>query len=176
MHTKLLLSTINNVLNEADGFEELSNLIFKCDRIFIAGAGRSGLVSKFFGMRLVHLGKIVYIVGETTTPAIIEDDLLIVISGSGGTPTMIEFAKKARNKGARVVSISSNIDSPLGILSDHIYKIGGESPTSGDINIFPMGTIFELSSLIFLESVISTIIYNNNILENDMKDRHTILE
>lgn len=178
MYSKII-ETITEVLDntEPTSYDEFSGVIMKYQRIFITGAGRSGLIAKFFGMRLGHLGKLISIVGETTTPRIRSTDLLIIISGSGVTPTMIEFAKKARNEKATVVSITSNIDSPLGRLSDHIYKIGGEGPTTGDnINVMPMGTIFELSSLIFLESVISAIIFNYGISEADMRERHTILE
>ncbi len=54
-------------------------------RIFVAGAGRSGLCMRALGMRLMHLGKTVYVVGETTTPSIAAEDLLILGSGSGQT-------------------------------------------------------------------------------------------
>lgn len=178
MYTRIL-ETITDVLNctHSDYADDFSEIIMRYNRIFVTGAGRSGLVAKFFGMRLCHLGKLVYIVGETTTPRIQPQDLIIVISGSGGTPTMLEFAKKSRNEGATIASITSNIDSPLSRLSDYIYLIGGEGPTKGDkVNIMPMGTIFELSSLIFLESVIAAIIFNYNIPEEDLKSRHTILE
>jgi Predicted sugar phosphate isomerase involved in capsule formation len=45
------------------------------------GAGRSGLVAKAFAMRLMHLGMISYVVGETITPALQTGDLIVVLSG-----------------------------------------------------------------------------------------------
>src|SRR5690242_18419180 len=57
--------------------------------IFLLGEGRSGLVGRMFAMRLMHLGKQAYVVGETITPAIGRGDLLIAISGSGETGAVV---------------------------------------------------------------------------------------
>jgi D-arabinose 5-phosphate isomerase GutQ len=48
--------------------EDVNKIIrsfFKAQRIFVYGAGRSGLVSKAFAIRLVHLGFQTFIIGET---------------------------------------------------------------------------------------------------------------
>ena len=52
--------------------------------IFLAGSGRSGFVAKFFAMRLVHLGYIVYVFGESLVPQVRDGDIIIFISKSGG--------------------------------------------------------------------------------------------
>ena len=52
--------------------------------IFLAGSGRSGFVAKFFAMRLVHLGYIVYVFGESLVPRVRDGDIIIFISKSGG--------------------------------------------------------------------------------------------
>ena len=62
-------------------------------RIFIAGIGRSGLIGKTFAMRLVHMGFLVYIVGDATTPAIQANDLLVIVTGSGTTKTLQLYAE-----------------------------------------------------------------------------------
>ena len=60
------------------------------------GAGRSGLAAKAFAMRLMHLGFNVYLVGETTTPAVQPDDLVIAVSGSGETPSIANLGTIAK--------------------------------------------------------------------------------
>ena len=50
--------------------ERFADAILKADRIFVAGAGRSGFVARAFANRLMHMGLTVYFVGEPTTPAI----------------------------------------------------------------------------------------------------------
>jgi len=44
------------------------------------------------------------------------------------------------------------------------------------LNIMPMRTSFELSSLVYLESVIAKIILMEQIYEEDLKANHTNLE
>ena len=45
-------------------------------RVYVAGAGRSGLIARAFAMRLMHLGMEAYVVGETITPAMHTGDIL----------------------------------------------------------------------------------------------------
>ncbi len=58
--------------------------------------GRSGLAAKAFAMRLMHLGISSYVVGETISPAIYDDDCIIAISGSGETNTIVSAARIAK--------------------------------------------------------------------------------
>lgn len=166
-----------------------ADLLDGANRIFVCGAGRSGLVGKFFAMRLMHLGKLVFIVGETTTPAIRSDDLLITISGSGKTQTVVDIATVARNVGARLVTIGiqMGMDTPLDQLSDLSIKmnrrLGGprdpsevRAPSESRENAMPLGTLFELSALIYLEVFLSELIFNAHITEGEMKQRHANLE
>lgn len=157
-------------------------------RIFVFGSGRSGLVGRFFAMRLMHLGCLVFIVGDTTTPAIKSGDLLICISGSGKTPTVVNMAKLALQSDAVVAGISLNTGvvtplsecSHLNILLDR--RQNSRHVPSGSANnqqrkfIAPMGTVFEISTLIYLETVIAEIIQRQQVKESDMKQRHANLE
>ena len=47
--------------------EKLMNQILESKKIFVAGAGRSGLMGKSFVMRMMHIGIDAYVVGETLT-------------------------------------------------------------------------------------------------------------
>ena len=51
--------------------------------IFLLGVGRCQYMLRAFCMRLMHLGFETYMVGDTTTPAIDQGDLLIVADGAG---------------------------------------------------------------------------------------------
>ena len=62
---------------------ELAELIDASPRIFLSGAGRSGLMVRAFAMRVMHAGKEVHVLGDVTTPSAKEGDLLIIASGSG---------------------------------------------------------------------------------------------
>lgn len=71
MHQKLIIDKISGILAATDaGYDaKLTAMLDQASRIFVAGAGRSGLVAKFFAMRLMHGGYDVFVVGEIVTPA-----------------------------------------------------------------------------------------------------------
>jgi 6-phospho-3-hexuloisomerase len=92
----------------AESLTQAEMLIETAPRIFVAGAGRSGLCMRAFAMRLMHLGKIVYVVGETITPSILTADLLILGSGSGRTTGLLGVAEMARRQGAHGCDLATS--------------------------------------------------------------------
>lgn len=177
MHQKLIIDKISSILDATDRANDvkLTEMLDDARRIFIAGAGRSKLVGNFFAMRLVHGGYDVSVVGEIVTPSIKNGDLLIIISGSGETEQLIAFTKSARKVGAKIVLISAKSSSTIGDLADAIFTIGN-TEQYGKVVGMPMGTVFELSTLVFLEAVISHIIHEKGIPEEIMRERHANLE
>ena len=74
--------------------EQLVDRILGAKTIFLAGAGRSGLAVKAFAMRLMHMGFGAYVVGETVTPGMKADDLLVIGSGSGATASLVAVGRE----------------------------------------------------------------------------------
>ncbi len=177
MHQQLILDKITGILEatEESYDEKLTAMLDEAGRIFIAGAGRSKLVGNFFAMRLVHGGYNVNVVGEIVTPSIQAGDLLIVISGSGETEQLVAFTKSAKKIGAKIMLISAQSKSTIGDMADGLFQIG-KSELYGKVVGMPMGTVFELSTLVFLESTISHIIHEKGIPEEVMRSRHANLE
>jgi 6-phospho-3-hexuloisomerase len=157
-------------------------------RIFIVGAGRSGLVARSFGMRLMHLGFTVYVVGEVITPAIGKDDLLIVVSGSGQTLSPVVAATIAKEKGVKIIGITSNPESDIGKLSDTIVQIKGRRSedvkrdydarqlTGNHEPLTPLGTLFELATMVFLDSIIDELMLRYRKSEDELRKLHADLE
>jgi len=176
-HQKLIVEKITNVLAHTDDIydEKLTALLDQAPRIFVSGAGRSGLVARFFAIRLLHSGYEVYIVGEMVTPSIRKGDLFIVISGSGETETMISFSKRAKQEGAKIVLLSAREISTIASMSDLVIPVG-KAEDYEKIAIMPMGTTFELSTLLFLEAAIAHIISAKGIPEDEMRKAHANLE
>ena len=167
---------------------KFTSMLEEVDSIFLMGLGRSGLVAKAFAMRLMHLGLSVYVVGETTTPAITDKDCLIAISGSGETSYIISTTGIAKQVGSKIIAITSYPDSTLAKRSDLILQLQGRTKIDEEPNyarreisglhnsLSPMGTIFEISALIFLDSVIAQMMDDLGQTEKDLKARHTVLE
>jgi len=156
-------------------------LIEVAPRIFVAGAGRSGLCMRAMGMRLMHLGKTVYVVSETTTPSIAAEDLLILGSGSGQTASLLVIAEQARRQGAKTLLFTADATSPLADLADHRVVIptpplknvkGGR----GLMSVQPLGTLFEQSLLILCDSLILGLMQRIGAGAAQMLERHANLE
>ena len=111
------IETAETYLDEKS-IENFMNIINESDNVFVIGAGRSGLVGKAFAMRLMHLGISTYVVGETISPAINEEDCIIAISGSGETNTIVSSAKISKERGAKILALTSYTESTLGKLAD----------------------------------------------------------
>lgn len=110
---------IDNILSvsgklDPKNIEEMSRLLRSSKNVFVMGLGRSGLVARAFAMRLMHLGISVYVVGETTTPALSPEDCLLAISGSGETFSIISAAEIAHKRGTKIIAVTSYVDSTLG--------------------------------------------------------------
>jgi 6-phospho-3-hexuloisomerase len=177
MHKQLVIDKISGILEATnDDYDRvLTEMVEGAKRVFISGAGRSKLVGNFFAMRLMHAGFDVSVVGEIVTPSIKNGDLLIIISGSGETEQLIAFTKKAKQIGAKILLISANAESTIGDLADTTMQIG-RAEQYGKVRGMPMGTVFELSTLFFLESTVSHIIHEKGIAEEEMRSRHANLE
>lgn len=166
-------------------FNKFINFMIKAPRIYIIGAGRSGLVAKAFGMRLVHLKKKVFIVGETITPAMRRGDALVAVSGSGKTTWVVETAKASKALGGKVAAITWDINSDLARLADIAVLIKSETiprDVAGyttrelmGIPLPPLGSLFEISTLIFFEACVLELMNCLGIEEDEMRKIHTNL-
>ena len=165
---------------DLDQVEEMINAIQNAKSIFVMGAGRSGFIAKAFAMRLMHLGFNVYVVGETVTPRIGRDDVLIAISGSGETTSVVNISRKAKELiGSKLIAITHRSDSTLAKMSDVVVLLKGKIKTERNeeiAKIAPLGTMFELSSMIFLDGIIAELMALKSLTEKDLEERHAVLE
>ncbi|MDF9837066.1 MULTISPECIES: 6-phospho-3-hexuloisomerase [unclassified Breznakia] len=176
--TKELAQTIHD-LDEAQ-LQELEKQIKKADKIFVAGAGRSLMMIRGLAMRLMHMGFTAYVVGETVTPAIEEDDLLIIASGSGSTSTLAVMAEKCKKTNVKLALITANKDSIIGKLADFIIDVK-TTTSKGDkktTSIQPGGNTFEQMVLLLGDAIIIDITSSRSLDENNaiLMGKHANLE
>ncbi|WP_067053298.1 6-phospho-3-hexuloisomerase [Methanofollis ethanolicus] len=163
--------------------------ILAAQRIYVVGAGRSGLVARAFAMRLMHLGMESYVVGETITPALQEGDLLVAFSGSGETHSIVEFCATAQALGGLVCLLTATPDSTLGRIAEIVVDLGVAAPpvpeTPGQYEVrqltgqyrsvspefAPFGTLFEMTSLIFSDAVLSALMELKHCSLDEIKGR-----
>ena len=150
---------------------EATSIIKRAKQIFVYGSGRSGLVGKFFAMRLVQLGLVAYFVGETITPVVNPEDAVVLISNTGRTKSTLLVESIAKKIGAKIIAITSNIKSPLAKHADLVFIIEN---LNGRKDLAPLGTLFEISAVVFFDSLISELMDVLNQGEEDMRRRHAI--
>lgn len=162
---------------DSNSIDKLVNDILSAKRIFVTGAGRSGLMIKAFAMRLMHMNIPTYVLGEIATPSVAKGDLLIIASGSGSTGSLVNVAQKAKSYGLNVALITTKEDSPIGLLSDTVVCIKASSKQEhNDITIQPMGSLYE-QSLMLLDDVIVLLLMNKlNLTSDEMFKNHANLE
>lgn len=189
---RLMASKIRSIAGSIsdDDAEKFIRELLRARRVYVIGAGRSGLVAKAFAMRLMHLGLHAYVVGETITPPLNKGDVMVIFSGSGRTKTVADLAETAREIGGKICLITSNADSRIGKIADciviiehHRDKVTDDAEEfeirqmMGEHKSFaPLGTLFETASMIFADAVISRMMEITQVDESALKNRHTNIE
>jgi len=168
-----LLQRIRSVTGaiEWDDFLELADMLPRTRRTFVTGAGRSGLVARIFGMRLMHAGLPAYIPGETISPAAQEGDLLVAISCTGKTGYTDYMARRARELGGRVVVITADPDSPLAQKADRVVVIPVDEP-----DIVLRAAVFEHVVMLCLDAVFNVLSERLKLDGETFRRRHANLE
>ncbi|MFW9993010.1 MAG: SIS domain-containing protein [Candidatus Odinarchaeota archaeon] len=155
---------------------KISQMLQECKErtVHITGMGRSGKVGMIFGNLLKNLGYRVSLIGKTYARPVREGDLVIAFSGSGWTrTTALNIEDSLKNK-AYTASYTSNLNSKIARLSDHVIPIivaedketAENSYDSRQLEgriapLTPLGTVFELTSMFVTFAVTSTLVHDS---------------
>ncbi|MBN1697158.1 MAG: SIS domain-containing protein [Spirochaetales bacterium] len=168
-----LLASIGNTLEKVDWnlFIMLANMLSRVKHTFVTGAGRSGLVARSFGMRLMHAGLTAFIPGETMTPAADKGDLLVAISCTGKTGYTDYITRRAKELGAKVVLITASNDSPLSMVADKVIPIPVD-----EADIVLRAAIFEHTVSLCLDALFNVLSRKLKLDLDAFRKRHANLE
>ncbi len=153
--------------------------IYNPNKTVMVGEGLSGKSSDFLRIRLNHCSKKRQerrVESYKTATAIRPNDALFVFSVSGeGLP--YTYAKKAQEKGARVIAMTSE-GSLLDKISDNTIHIPNriEEKVKGDINHMqsnPERCLPEFISLLNGECFVYAIVGYEGLEDNDLKSHHS---
>ncbi|RMW42405.1 6-phospho-3-hexuloisomerase [Lactiplantibacillus pentosus] len=180
------MTLIDEVVNEVstvmsqvqpNQIEQAEKLITKDKRIFILGAGRSGLMAKGFAMRLMHIGYTVFVIGETITPSVQKGDVLVSVSGSGKTGSVLELTEKAKQDGVEIIAVTSNGASPLGKLGDATIVVPGATKGGDGIqSIQLLSTLFDQSVHLTLDVLCLQLSRRDHVSNDSAKATHSNME
>lgn len=158
--------------------DAFADLVDDAERVFVHGAGRSGLALRMTAMRLMHLGLEVHVVGEVTTPAIAEGDVLLTASGSGTTSGIVAAARTAVDAGARVAAITTAADSPLADLAEAalVVPAADKQDRSGTASAQYAGGLFEQTVVLLGDAVFHALWKRSGADADELWPRHANLE
>lgn len=113
-------------------------------------------------------------------PALTNNDILIVLSGSGTTEIVVSLLKNYVNtvQPYGIVSITSHPESIIGRISEITIKLKGrtkrDKPAAGDDAILtPEGTNFEIAAFVYLDSIIAELAIKLGKTDEDMLKKHS---
>ena len=172
--TRRLLQSLGD-----EALEDFISRIEAATAIFCSAQGRSGYVLRCFCMRLMHLGYRVYFCGETITPAIGRDDMLVVLSGSGETASTFDSVQMAKKRGAMIFAILGHLGTRIAPLADHSIHLPGTTKLRRDsepVSTQMAGSLFEQAAFIFLEAVVLALSQNREAEIDSELRLHAVIE
>jgi 6-phospho-3-hexuloisomerase len=166
------------VESDPDGLDAVADLVSAAERVFVDGAGRSGLALRMTAMRLMHLGLTVHVVGEVTSPAIGEGDVLLTASGSGTTSGIVSAAKAAVEAGARVAAVTTASSSPLADAASAVVVVPAAEKLdrSRSASAQYAGGLFEQVVVLVGDALFHALWQRSGQSADDMWPRHANLE
>ncbi len=162
----------------ASSLEDAAGLLKVAPRIFVLGAGRSGLALKMTAMRLMHLGLTVHVVGEVTSPAIASGDLLLVASGSGTTGAIVRASETAHGVGASILALTTAPESPLGRLAavTVVIPAAAKQDHGEQVSSQYSGGLFEQAVLLVGDALFHALWQSSGATADQLWPRHANLE
>ncbi|MBY8992338.1 MAG: SIS domain-containing protein [Candidatus Lokiarchaeota archaeon] len=145
---------------------------------FIYGAGRSGFIGRSFAQRLMHLGIKSCFISDAVTYQYKEQDLLILISGSGETTSTVAIANKAKSIGGKLILLTNNPKSTIGKISDTVIRVKGKSKNLAlsQETLAPYTSLFDIPTLAVLDSIGGVLMNKLGVTEADIDNRHASIE
>ncbi|MFX1328562.1 MAG: SIS domain-containing protein [Promethearchaeota archaeon] len=150
-------------------------------KFFLLASGRSAFILQCFATRLVHFNAEVYVVTNLgSIPALTDEDILIILSGSGTTEIVVSLLKNYVNtvKPYGIVSITSHPESIIGRISEITIKLKGRTkrdrpdPQDDQAILTTEGTQFEIAAFVYLDSIIAELAVRMGKTNEDLLKRH----
>lgn len=154
--SKLLSMRETLAANNEKTIDSAHKALLGARKIQLAGVGASSLVAKDFSYKLLKLGRVALIdtdshIQISNASALNETDVLLALSYSGRSMETLRIAEVAKQRGAKVISMTGLQPNPLLDLADiHLFTVADEERvrssaiTSRDAQLMLMDMLFIL--------------------------------
>ncbi|MDR1853286.1 MAG: KpsF/GutQ family sugar-phosphate isomerase [Azoarcus sp.] len=123
-------------------FERAVDAILGCrGRVIVSGIGKSGHIARKFAATLASTGTPAYFVHAAEAAhgdlgMIAAEDIVIAISNSGASSELLTIVPQVKRRGARLIAMTGNADSPLARAAD-IHLDAAVSEEACPLNLAP---------------------------------------
>ena len=168
---------------EAQDEKELTSAmdaICAAKRIFVVGAGREGIASRSFAMRLMHLGKEVHWLWDDTTPGMGKGDLFLAVNGSGKIGHIDYLLDQAGQTGADRLVVTGSPGERTPREAEHVLFLPACVYKGTDSRVVPsgqpMGNLFEQHLFLLFDIMVMLMAEKMGITAGQMESRHRNIE
>lgn len=180
--TNALIAEHTEVFEKQDllEVEKFMEAIIAAKRIFALGAGREGIATRAFAMRLSHLGKETHWVWDDTTPGMGTGDLLIMSSGSGKIGHIHYIAEQAKKVGATLAIVTGTPKEMTPAIADVVLFVPACVFNGTDDrcvpSIQPMGSLYEQHLFLLYDTIVLMLEKEMKLSHDEMEARHRNVE
>lgn len=171
---KRIFSELNEMYVRTQGIDNyieiLKTGLHLSKNIVGIGAGRMGYSLRAHIMRLTHIGYNAYFIGDTSTPRIDSDSIVVINSSSGETPTNLLYANQARSAGSCIVTFTSDSKSSIAKISDFVVQF----PSIESHQL--MKSVYEQYTLLLFDFISESLVAQLSLDRNIITHNHSILE
>ncbi|WP_392561837.1 6-phospho-3-hexuloisomerase [Orbus sturtevantii] len=176
---KTIIKELDMVLSSIENMqiEQLITALLTAEKVFIIGVGRVKISLSALAKRLNHLGIKTWLVGDINEPAINNNDLLLIGSGSGESVIPKQIAICAQKYHAKIAHLTSSPTSTIAKMANIVVDFHCNSKSGDGIKtIQPMTTLFEQSLLIFGDLICLELAKRKQLTASQVASQHANLE
>ncbi len=166
------IDTIDKTIaaNNIEVIYNVVNYMKDAEKIRVYGVGRKGTAAQEFKKRFFPLNVNIDACTEdyiVRTDAGIADEatVIFVLSMSGQSKELKKSVELAKKNGAKIISITENIDSPLGKLSDYVLQATNKENIHMGQNISSLLPFLLIIDLLYTQLVMSDYKRKMNVLD-----------
>jgi 6-phospho-3-hexuloisomerase len=174
-----LAGALERAAREVDweAVERAAERVLAARKVLLFGAGRSRSIALALGQRLGHVGSDVALIGEAGNSRFTERDLLIVISGSGATPSALTTARLGREPGGgALLALTAQADSELARLADEVVRVPARSKLREEASLAPYTAPFDIATLAVGEALCKLVMEARGLTDEQIDDNRPNVE